>query len=97
MEVSDLAEVPVNVWVCGNEVLRLVLNPFVPYRIPFFATPYEINPYQLFGIGIPENMEDAQLLMNGHVRMAIDNLALAGNVVFDVDEASLVPGQNYRW
>ena len=39
-------------------------------------------------------MEDAQLLMNGHVRMAIDNLALAGNLVFDVDEASLVPGQN---
>jgi hypothetical protein len=39
-------------------------------------------------------MEDAQKLMNGHVRMAIDNLALAGNLVFDVDEASLVPGQN---
>jgi len=33
--------------------------------------------------------------MNGHVRMAIDNLALAGNLVFDVDEASLVPGQNF--
>jgi len=95
MEVDDLSEVPVNAWICGNEVLRLVLNPFVPYRIPYFTTPYEINPYQLFGIGIPENMEDAQLLMNGHVRMAIDNLALAGNVVFDVDEASLVPGQNY--
>jgi hypothetical protein len=95
MEVDDLSEVPVNAWICGNEVLRLVLNPFVPYRIPYFATPYEINPYQLFGIGVPENMEDAQLLMNGHVRMAIDNLAVAGNVVFDVDEASLVPGQNY--
>jgi hypothetical protein len=95
MEVDDLTEVPVNVWVCGNYVLRMVMNPFVPYRIPYFATPYEINPYQLFGIGIPENMEDAQLLMNGHIRMAIDNLALAGNVVFDVDEASLVPGQNY--
>jgi hypothetical protein len=40
-------------------------------------------------------MEDAQLLMNGHVRMAIDNLALAGNLVFDVDEASVVPGQNF--
>jgi hypothetical protein len=40
-------------------------------------------------------MEDAQMLMNGHVRMAIDNLALAGNLVFDVDEASLVPGQNF--
>ena len=95
IDMDDLTEVPVNAWVCGNMVLRLVLNPFTPYRIPFFAVPYEINPYQLFGVGIPENMEDAQLLMNGHIRMAIDNLALAGNVVFDVDEASLVPGQNY--
>jgi hypothetical protein len=95
MEMDDLTEVPINAWVCGNQVLRIVLNPFTPYRIPYFAVPYEINPYQLFGIGIPENMEDAQLLMNGHIRMAIDNLALAGNVVFDVDEASLVPGQNY--
>ena len=39
-------------------------------------------------------MEDSQLLMNGHMRMAIDNLALAGNMVFDIDETQLVPGQN---
>ena len=31
--------------------------------------------------------------MNGHARMAIDNLAMSGSLVFDVDEASLVPGQ----
>ena len=41
-----------------------------------------------------ENMEDSQLLMNGHIRMAIDNLSLAGNMVFDVDETQLVPGQS---
>jgi hypothetical protein len=93
--IDDLSEIPVNIWVCGNHILRAVFNPFVPYRLPFQVFPYEVNPYQLFGVGVPENMEDAQLLMNGHVRMAIDNLALAGNVVFDVDEASLVPGQNY--
>jgi len=75
-------------------VIRCVANPFTPARIPFQAFPFEINPYQLWGVGVAENMEDAQLLMNGHVRMAIDNLALAGNLVFDVDEASLVPGQN---
>ena len=39
-------------------------------------------------------MEDSQLLMNGHMRMAIDNLALAGNMVFDIDETQLVPGQS---
>ena len=91
---NHLDELQVNVWVGNAHVLRVAINPFTPQRIPYCALPYEINPYQLFGVGVPENMEDAQLLMNGHVRMAIDNLALAGNLVFDVDEASLVPGQN---
>ena len=91
---DHLDELQVNVWVGNAHVLRVAINPFTPQRIPYQALPYEINPYQLFGVGVPENMEDAQLLMNGHVRMAIDNLALAGNLVFDVDEASLVPGQN---
>jgi hypothetical protein len=93
-EMSEFDQMQVNVWVCGSMILRCVANPFTPARIPYQAFPFEINPYQLWGVGVAENMEDAQLLMNGHVRMAIDNLALAGNLVFDVDEASLVPGQN---
>ena len=91
---TDLKSVQVNLWVCGNQILRAVLNPFTPSRIPYQAFPYELNPYQFFGIGVAENMEDAQLLMNGHIRMAIDNLALAGNLVFDIDETQLVPGQS---
>src|SRR6056300_1468155 len=92
--ISELDQIPVNIWVCGTMILRCVLNPFTPSRIPYQVFPYEVNPYQMWGVGVAENMEDAQMLMNGHVRMAIDNLALAGNLVFDVDEASLVPGQN---
>jgi len=94
-ELGDLDQVQINAWICGNQVLRAVVNPFTPMRIPFQVFPYEISPYQIWGIGVPENMEDAQMLMNGHVRMAIDNLTLAGNLIFDVDETSLVPGQNY--
>lgn len=93
--VDDLGQVQANIWISGGQVLRAVVNPFIPMRMPFHVFPYEISPYQIWGIGIPENMEDAQMLMNGHVRMAIDNLSLAGNMVFDVDETSLVPGQNY--
>jgi len=93
-DLSELDQVQINAWVCGNHVLRCVLNPFTPARIPYQVIPYEVHPYQVWGVGVAENMEDAQMLMNGHVRMAIDNLALAGNLVFDVDEASLVPGQN---
>ena len=94
-DMDDLDEVQVNIWISGNQVLRACVNPFTPARTPYSMFPYEINPYQIWGVGIPENMEDAQMLMNGHIRMAIDNLALAGNLVFDVDETSLVPGQNY--
>ena len=91
---SELDEVQINCWVCNGKIIRLVMNPFTPERLPYQVCPYEINPYQFFGIGIPENMEDAQQVMNGHARMAIDNLALAGNLVFDVDETMLVPGQD---
>ena len=94
-ELDPLDQAQVNIWISGGQVLRACANPFTPTRMPYYAFPYELSPYQIWGVGVPENMEDAQMLMNGHVRMAIDNLALAGNLVFDVDETSLVPGQNY--
>ena len=90
---DDEKELQINAWVTENRVLRMVVNPFKPYRIPYNAFPYEKNPYSFFGIGVPENMNDAQQIMNGHARMAIDNLALSGSLVFDVDESALVAGQ----
>ena len=92
--VDDLDEVQVNIWTCGTYLLRAVLNPFTPYRIPYNAFPYERNPYSFFGVGVAENMDDSQQIMNGHARMAIDNLAMSGSLVFDVDESALVGGQS---
>ena len=92
--IDDLDEVQINAWVCGDTLLRAVINPFTPYRIPYNAFPYERNPYNFFGIGVAENMDDSQQIMNGHARMAIDNLALAGALVFDVDDSALVGGQS---
>ena len=93
---DELDVISVNAWVCGNKILRCVENPFTPTRLPYMVCPYELNPYQFFGIGIPENMSDSQQIMNGHARMAIDNLALSGNLVFDIDETLLVPGQDMK-
>ena len=93
-ELSDLDEVNCNVWICNGEVLRFVLNPFKPTRIPYYAVPYEHNPYSFFGVGIAENMDDTQTLMNGFMRMAIDNAAMSGNLIIEVDETNLVPGQD---
>jgi len=93
-ELKNLDQVQVNAWICGGNLLRLVLNPFKPTRIPFYAVPFELNPYSFFGIGVAENMEDTQQLMNGFMRMAVDNAVLSGNLIFEVDETNLVPGQD---
>ena len=93
---DELDVVSVNAFICGNKVLRCTINPFTPTRLPYMVCPYELNPYQFFGIGIPENMDDSQQIMNGHARMAIDNLALSGNLIFDIDETLLVPGQDMK-
>ena len=93
-DMVDTDQLQVNVWICNNQILRLVLNPFTPIRIPFFGVPYELNPYSFFGIGVAENMDDTQLLMNGFIRMAVDNGALSGNLLIEVDETNLVPGQD---
>lgn len=87
-------ELSVNIWVSGGRVLRAVLNPFQPTRHVHCAIPFEIDPHSLFGVGLAENMEDTQSLMNGFMRLAIDNARLSGNMLIEIDETNLVPGQN---
>jgi hypothetical protein len=93
-DLKDADQLSVNIWICNGQVLRLVMNPFTPAYIPYFASPYEMNPYSIFGVGIAENMDDTQTLMNGFMRMAVDNAALSGNLLIEVDETNLVPGQD---
>ena len=93
-ELKDQDQVSVNIWVCNGQVLRLVMNPFTPSILPYYAVPFEVNPYSFFGVGIAENMDDTQTLMNGFMRMSVDNAALSGNLLIEVDETNLVPGQD---
>ena len=93
-ELRDLDELNANIWVVNGKVIRCVLNPFKPARIPYYAVPYEHNPYSFFGVGIAENMDDTQTLMNGFMRMAVDNAVLSGNLLIEIDETNLVPGQD---
>ena len=95
-EFKDVEQIQVNCWTCNNFILRLVINPFKPARIPYYAVPYELNPYSFFGIGLAENMDDTQTLMNGFMRMAVDNAVLSGNLLIEVDETNLVPGQDLQ-
>jgi hypothetical protein len=94
---KDLIEqddIQVNIWISGHQILRVILNPFKPSRIPYNFAPYEEDAYNFFGVSLPENMEDSQTLMNGFTRMAVDNAVLSGNLVFEINEDALQPGQS---
>jgi len=93
-ELDAYDEVQINAWICNDKLLRLVINPFKPSKIPYMSAPYELNPYSFFGVGLAENMDDTQTLMNGFMRMAVDNAVLSGNLLIEVDETNLVPGQD---
>jgi hypothetical protein len=93
-ELKSFDELQANIWICNGNLLRVVLNPFKPAKIPYHASPYELNPYSFFGVGIAENMDDTQTLMNGFMRMSVDNAVLSGNLIVEVDETNLVPGQD---
>ncbi|MBT8449766.1 MAG: hypothetical protein KJO69_08755, partial [Gammaproteobacteria bacterium] len=94
LDLEEGDQVSVNIWICNGQILRLVANPFQPMYLPYHVVPYEVNPYSFFGIGVAENMEDTQVLMNGFMRLSVDNAALSGNLIIEVDENNLVPGQD---
>jgi hypothetical protein len=93
-DLKSYDELQTNIWICNGKLLRMVLNPFKPATIPYMAAPYELNPYSFFGVGLAENMDDTQTLMNGFMRMSVDNAVLSGNLLIEVDETNLVPGQD---
>ena len=46
-EIEDSTQVQVNVWTSMGKIIRIVENPFQPFRIPYQAFAYEKNPYKL--------------------------------------------------
>jgi len=91
---ADSDDVQVNLWMADGVIIRMVINPFRPKRIPYIIFPLEVDLYNIWGVGIPENMEDSQRMVNGFTRMAVDNAVLSGNIMIEVDENNLMPGQD---
>lgn len=89
-------DVVVNLWVCNNQVIRAVAANYSAFKIPYYRVPYELNPYSFWGIGVAENTDDSQTLCNGFMRMAVDNAMLSGNLIFDIDESALIPGEDLK-
>ncbi len=78
----------------GGELLKAAPNPWQPAFRPYLRFRWEVVPHQFWGVGVAENIRDSQRMVNGATRLLLDNKALAGNCMFEVDVEALVPGQD---
>jgi hypothetical protein len=65
-----------NIWVLGNNCIKVAISGDQSKRIPFYIIPYEKVPYKLWGRGIPEKMADPQAIINGASRAMVENMGM---------------------
>ena len=89
-EITDPArEYDANVWLCGNYVLKAVLNYDPLGRSPYFTTSYRKRPGAFWGKSIPEILSDVQDVCNATARALINNMALSSGPQIEVDNDRL--------
>lgn len=94
-EGADLYEdYSVCVWICGDKVLKVMLNPIEGYKVPYMIFPYENSPHAFWGTGVPKMMRDSQTTMNAATRIWIDNLALSSGPMVEVNTDLLADGED---
>lgn len=89
-------EYDANVWICAGQVIRATLNPIPDGRIPYNCFPYERNPHQFWGTGVPKMMRDSQATMNAATRIFIDNMAISSGPLVEVNTDFLEAGEDPR-
>jgi hypothetical protein len=81
--------------IADDEVIfKAQKNPWPGNLRPYHLAVWEAIPHESHGIGVPENLKDSQMMINGSVRTYIDNKSLAGNVLMAGNPRMLAPGQN---
>ena len=101
-ESDDMAmEYQANIWMLNDKVIKAQLNPLPGGIIPYFIFPYEKNPHQFWGTGIPRMMRDSQATMNAATRIYLDNIALSSGPMVEVNTDIMASGEDptelYPW
>jgi hypothetical protein len=78
----------------GNHMVRAVLNPDPLGRRPYRATSIIKVPGSIWGIGLPEAMDDVQDIVNPCVRHMVNNLALASGPMVGMDVDAKDPAED---
>jgi len=95
VEVEDESkDYQANIWMCNGRVIKAMLNPLMPNKIPYMITPYEFNVHSFWGTGLPKMMRDSQAVINVSARVTLDNMAISSGPIAEVNTDLLPPGAN---
>ena len=80
-----LIDIPANIWVLGNKVIKAVLSPLEGVKWPYFAYYYDKDETCVFGEGIPSIMSTMQEMTNSAFRAMLDNAAISAGPQMEVN------------
>jgi len=75
----------------GEQVIRAYVQPLETAEQLYSVFCYEEDESSVFGFGVPEEMEDAQDVLNTAWRMLLDNAGLSVGPQVVVDRKAIVP------
>ncbi len=78
----------------GIEIRPALPNPLPLKRRPFNVGYWEEQPHTTSGVGMSENLKDAQMMINGAYRCFIDNKAFSSSLMMFFNESALKPNQD---
>jgi hypothetical protein len=101
-EVPDpTKEYDVNAWMIGRWVIKATLNYDALGKKPYYTTSFVKRPGAMWGIAIPELIEDLQQMCNAAARSLVNNMGIASGPQVEVSVDRLPPDEDitqmYPW
>jgi hypothetical protein len=94
-------EYEVNMWMTGNIVWRVILNPDPLGHRPYNIASWEEVPDSFWGVAMPEVMRDTQIMCNAAARSLANNMGVASGPQVEVTVDRLPDGEDitdvYPW
>lgn len=91
-EIDPLESYEINAWLCGDYVIRALINPMPLDKRPYYASSYVKVSGSFWGMGIPQLVCDVQREMNGAARSRVFNVGIASGPLVEVDASRMPEG-----
>jgi hypothetical protein len=80
----------------NDRVIKAVLNPLDLGEFPYDVLPWQRRPGHWAGVGVPEQGQTPQRMVNAATRNMLDNAGLSGGPILAIDRSKIEPADG-KW